>query len=387
MSMTPRERVLATLAHETPDRVPIVLGPSNATGIKMSTYRAIKALEGIQAPDEYIYDWPELGTARPDEATYRRLHADVRGVEDRQPAAVRERSAARPPHTPCIDDWGSGQVESAPGEWFPGIHPLADASTLDAIEAYPWPDMSDPTRYAGIRADAQRLRDEGTHASLGTPWLAFPLERAFAMQGTDNFLANLAGEPEFAEALLWKTQSLCKELMDGFLRECGDLIDMVKIGDDLGSQVGLLMSPAMYRRMLKPIHADLIAFIRQRTKAAIVFHTDGDVFDLLGDFIEIGVDVLNPVQASAGGMSDFALLKRRFGDNLVFCGGMDTHHVLPRGTPDEVRAEVKRVIGTLGEGGGYMLGAVHTVMGDVPPENVLAMVDAVEEFGRYPLRR
>jgi uroporphyrinogen decarboxylase len=386
MSMTPRERVLATLAHDTPDRVPIVLGPSNATGIKMVTYRKLKALAGIDAPDEYIYDWPELGTARLDEVTARRLHADVRPVLDRLPAAVRARNATREPLSPMVDDWGSGHIYAGPDDWFPGIHPLADACTLAEIEAYPWPDMTDPTRFEGVRAEAQRWRDENLYASMGTPWLAFPLERAFALQGTDNFLANLAGEPEFAEALLWKTQTLCKTLMDGFLRECGDLIDMVKIGDDLGSQVGLLMSPAMYRRMLKPIHADLIAFIKQRTKASVVFHTDGDVYDLLPDFIEIGVDVLNPVQASAGGMSDFAGLKRRFGDNLVFCGGIDTHHVLPNGTPDEVRAEVRRVIGTLGVGGGYMLGAVHTIMGDVPPENVLAMVDAVEEFGHYPLR-
>ena len=386
MPMTPRERVLATLAHDTPDRVPIVLGPSNATGIKMVTYRRLKALAGIDAPDEYLYDWPELGTARLDEVTARRLHADVRPVLDHLPAGVRERNATREPLSPMVDDWGSGHVYAGPDDWFPGIHPLADACTLAELEAYPWPDMTDPTRFEGVRAEAQRWRDENLYASMGTPWLAFPLERAFAMQGTDNFLANLAGEPEFAEALLWKTQALCKTLMDGFLRECGDLIDMVKIGDDLGSQVGLLMSPAMYRRMLKPIHADLIAFIRERTKAAVVFHTDGDVYDLLGDFIEIGVDVLNPVQASAGGMSDFAGLKRRFGDNLVFCGGIDTHHVLPNGSPDEVRAEVRRVIGTLGAGGGYMLGAVHTVMGDVPPENVLAMVDAVEEFGHYPLR-
>jgi uroporphyrinogen decarboxylase len=386
MPMTPRERVLATLAHDTPDRVPIVLGPSNATGIKMVTYRKLKALAGIDAPDEYIYDWPELGTAKLDEETARRLHADVRPVLDHFPASIRERNATREPLSPMVDDWGSGHIYAGPDDWFPGIHPLADACTLAEIEAYPWPDMTDPTRFEGVRAEAQRWRDENRYATMGTPWLAFPLERAFAMQGTDNFLANLAGEPEFAEALLWRTQSLCKTLMDGFLRECGDIIDMVKIGDDLGSQVGLLMSPAMYRRMLKPIHADLIAFIKERTKAAVVFHTDGDVYDLLGDFIEIGVDVLNPVQASAGGMSDFADLKRRFGDNLVFCGGIDTHHVLPNGTPDEVRAEVKRVIGTLGVGGGYMLGAVHTIMGDVPPENVLAMVDAVEEFGRYPLR-
>jgi uroporphyrinogen decarboxylase len=385
MPMTPRERVLATLAHEQPDRVPIVLGPSNATGIKMSTYQGIKRLAGIEAPDRYIYDWPELGTARLDEATSERLRADVRGILDHFPAATHARNAAREPHTPFIDDWGSGQVEGAPGTWFPGVHPMAEATTLEEIEAYPWPDVTDPTRFEGVRAEAQRLRDEGRFAGLATPWLLFPLERAFAMQGTDGFLLNLAAEPEFAEALLWKVQGVCKGIMDGFLRECGDLIDMIKIGDDLGSQVGLLMSPAMYRRILKPIHADYIAFIRERTDAKVLFHTDGDVYDLLGDFIEIGVDILNPVQASAGGMSDFGGLKRRFGDNLVFCGGMDTHRVLPAGTPDEVRAEVRRVTSLLGPGGGFMLGAVHTVMGDVPPENVLAMVDAVEAFGRYPL--
>ncbi len=386
MPLTPRERVLATLAHETPDRVPILLGPTNATGIKMGTYRRIKALVGVEAPDEYIYEWPELGTAHLDEATYERLHADVRGVLDHFPAEVRDRNATREPGSPMIDDWGSGHVYAGPEDWFPGIHPLADAYRLEDLETYPWPDMTDPTRFEGVRDTAQRIRGEGRYASIGCPWLAFPFERATSMQGTETFLANMAGEPEFAAALLWKTQSLCKALMDGFLRECGDLIDMVKIGDDLGSQVGLLMSPTMYRRMLKPIHADLIAFIRERTGAPIVFHTDGDVYDLLGDLIEIGVDVLNPVQASAGGMSDFPGLKKRFGDNLVFCGGMDTHHVLPNGTPDEVRAEVRRVIQALGQGGGYMLGAVHTVMNDVPAANVLAMVDEVETSGRYPLR-
>jgi uroporphyrinogen decarboxylase len=110
------------------------------------------------------------------------------------------------------------------------------------------------------------------------------------------------------------------------------------------------------------------------------------VAPLVEDFIEIGVDILNPVQASAGKMSDFPALKKRFGNNIVFCGGIDTHRILPFGSVDDVREEVRRVIQTLGPGGGYMLGAVHTVMDDVPPENVLAMVDAVEEFGRYPVR-
>ncbi len=121
------------------------------------------------------------------------------------------------------------------------------------------------------------------------------------------------------------------------------------------------------------------------THAQVFFHTDGYVEPLIEDFIEIGVDILNPIQTSAGKMADLKSLKSKYGDRIVFCGAIDTHRVLPFGTPDDVREEVKRVIKTLGPGGGFMLGAVHTIMNDVPAQNVLAMVDAVEEFGQYPL--
>ncbi|HJL70832.1 MAG TPA: uroporphyrinogen decarboxylase family protein, partial [Anaerolineales bacterium] len=146
-----------------------------------------------------------------------------------------------------------------------------------------------------------------------------------------------------------------------------------------------MVSPKMYREILKPIHADLISFIKERTKAKVFFHTDGDVVPIIDDFIEIGVDILNPIQTSAGKMSDLPALKKRFGRNIVFCGGIDTHQVLPHGTTEEVRQEVRRVMEILGPGGGLMIASVHTIMDDVPPENVLAMVDAVEEYGHYPL--
>ncbi len=145
-----------------------------------------------------------------------------------------------------------------------------------------------------------------------------------------------------------------------------------------------MISPKMYREILKPIHADFISFIKERTKAAVLFHSCGDVFPLIGDFIEIGVDILNPIQTSTGKMANLPSLKKTFGKNIVFCGGIDTHRVLPFGTAEEVRQEVRRVIQLLGPGGGTMIGSVHTIMDDVPPENILAMVDAVEEFGYYP---
>ena len=218
---------------------------------------------------------------------------------------------------------------------------------------------------------------------MGTPWLAFPVERAYEMQRMDKFYLNMGRHPDFVVELLKKTGELCKTLMGHFLDECGDVIDIVKIGDDLGMQSSLMLSPKMYRNYVKPIHADYISFIKSKTKAKVFFHTDGDVFPLLPDFVEMGIDILNPIQTSAGKMSNLPELKKQFGNNLTFCGAIDTHRVLPFGTPEDVRAEVKRIIEILGEGGGYMLASVHTVLDDVSAENVLAMVDAVEEFGWY----
>ena len=381
MPLTPRERVLTALAHEEPDRVPIVIGASNATGMKMGPYRELKGLLGIDAPDAWLYDWPELGTAALDETTLRRLHVDVRGILDREPADVLERNRIRPAHSDYVNSWGSGAVEIAPGDWFPMIEPLGEATTIDAIERYPWPDMDDPTRVAHLGAEARRLAADGEFAVMVTPWLLFPLERAFAMQGMDRFLMNAALDPDFAAALLRTITGLCMRLMGHVLDEVGDAVDIVKIGDDLGTQQSLLMSPAMYRSLLKPLHAELIASIKARSAAKVFFHTDGDVFPLLDDLVEIGVDILNPIQTSAGKMADLATLKARYGRSLVLCGGIDTQRILPHGTPDEVAAEVRRVIGELGPGGGYLLSSVHTIMNDVPAANVLAMVDAAVAVG------
>lgn len=386
MPLTPRERVLTAMNFEEPDRVPIILGVSNSTGLKMAPYRGIKALMGQPLTREkYLHDWPELGSAALDEATLRRLHTDARGVHDLEPEQIRARNRSRPPGSPYIDSWGTRSTKMADGIWFPSIHPLAEASTIEELEAHSWPDMDDPTRVAHVREAARKLAEDGRYAVMGTPWLLFPFERAFAMQGMDTFLLNLTLNREFAEALLKKNAEMCKQLMGHFLDQAGEYLDIITIGDDLGTQDSLMISPKMYREILKPIHADFIAFIKERTEAKVFFHTDGDVFPLIDDFIEIGVDILNPIQTSAGKMSNLEELKEQFGRRIVLCGGIDTQRILPQGTVESVREEVRRVIRILGPGGGYMASSVHTVMDDVPAENVLAMVDAVEEFGRYPL--
>lgn len=386
MPMTSRERVLTAINHEEPDRVPLVIGVNNTTGLKMKPYQGIKKIISVEAPDNYIYDWPELGTARVDEETMLRLHSDVRGVLDLEPESVRQRNRQRPPHSDYIDSWGSGATEIVPGDWFPGIHPLADAKSVEDLEQYThWPDMDDASRVAHVAEVARKIRADSQFATLATPWLLFPFERAHAMQGLQMFLLNMSLEPDFTQALFEKITGHCKQLMGHFLNELGENVDIIKIGDDLGTRENLMISPRMYRNLLKPFHADLIGMIKSRTDAKVFFHSCGDVEPLIGDFIDIGVDILNPIQTSTGAISDLSRLKKQFGKNMVFCGGIDTHHILPHGTVDDVRKEVQRVMKLLGTRGGCMIGPVHTVMDNVPPENVLAMVDAVEGFGYYPL--
>jgi uroporphyrinogen decarboxylase len=148
---------------------------------------------------------------------------------------------------------------------------------------------------------------------------------------------------------------------------------------------GPLLSPESYRRLIKPHQARLLAAIKEGMAGKIFFHSCGNIYAFLGDLAEIGVDLINPVQVSAGRMGDTARLKREFGDRLSFCGGIDTRWVMPHGTADDVRREVRQRIRDLAPGGGYIAAAVHCIQPDVPPENIVAMCDEVRSAGRYPL--
>jgi len=196
---------------------------------------------------------------------------------------------------------------------------------------------------------------------------------------------DLAEDPEFAHAMLRRMTDMMKGSLTGLLDAAGKYIDVVIMADDMGWQNGPFISPAMYRTMYKAYHAELIATIRSKSKAKVFFHSDGNVLPLLNDLIDVGVDLLNPVQVSAKDMGDTARLKREFGDRLSFCGAIDTQRALPYGTTDDVRREVRRRIKDLAPGGGYICAAVHSILADVPVENLYAMFDEVMKSGTYPL--
>jgi uroporphyrinogen decarboxylase len=189
--------------------------------------------------------------------------------------------------------------------------------------------------------------------------------------------------PDFVKALMSKLLEINKAATGRFLDIAGPYIQIIRAGDDIATQRGPLMSPETYRTLIKPVYGEFFDFVKSKTDAKLFYHTCGNVVDLLDDLIEIGVDIINPVQVSA--MGDTAGLKARFGDRIVFMGGIDTQRVMPHGSVEDVETEVKRRIHDLGPGGGYVVAAVHNIQPDVPPENIVAMAEATHKYGTYPL--
>jgi uroporphyrinogen decarboxylase len=263
-------------------------------------------------------------------------------------------------------------------------YPL-EGATLADLERYPWPDPRDPGRTRGLREEARRLYEETGYAiCLDTVGMG-TFESCWMLRGLQNFFCDLAADPEFAFALLGKVADFKIALYEELLSAAGEYLDVVFVSDDLGTQRAPMVSLKTYRELIKPHQARVWRSVKSGTGAKLFMHSCGSVRALIPDFIEMGLDVLNPVQPLAAGM-DTAELKREFGDRLCFWGAVDEQGVLSTGSPDEVRAEVRRRIRDLAPGGGYVLGPSHNIQGDVSPQNIVAMYQAAQEFGGYPIQ-
>lgn len=378
--MTSRERVRTALNHEEPDRVPLFVGTSGVTTLFGPAYERLKRhLKVKGGPARWIskpmqYAWP-------DEEVLQRLGSDGRCVVAGPPPS---RFAREVSPTEIVDAWGCRWQRREGAPYYEITEPPLRNATLDDLDRYPWPDLAHPSRFEGLAARCRAIQDAGHAVVLLSGVTLF--EQSYILRGIENCLADLLADEEFFTALITRVKGLALSGVRALLREVGPYADVIVTGDDLGTQDSTLMAPADYRRLVKPHEAELLAEIKKHTRAKIFFHSDGDIYPLLGDLAEIGVDLLNPVQVSAGAMADTARLKKEFGRRLSFCGAIDTSRVLPRGTTDEVRAEVRRRIRDLAPGGGYVAAAVHCIQPDVPPENVVTMCEEVAAAGRYPLR-
>ena len=379
MGLTSRERVQYCLNHEEPDRVPLFIGTSGATTVLGPGYGKLKAHLGISGGPARWLSRP-LQYAWMDEEVLVRLGSDGRPVAP-GPA---ESALRRDISADClIDDWGVTWRREPGCSYFEMGEPPLRNATMEDLDRYPWPNLAVPSRFVGLAQRAKVIQDAGFAAVLLSGVTLF--EQAYMLRGIDTLLMDLAADEEFFSALLVKLDGLVIPYVQELLRHVGPFIDVLVTGDDLGTQDSTLMSPQAYRRLVKPHEADLLAAVKRGTAGKVFFHSCGAVYPLLGDLADIGVDMLNPVQVSAGELADTARLKREFGHRLSFCGAIDTRWVLPRGTVQDVRNEVRRRIHDLAPGGGYIAAAVHCIQPDVPPENIVAMCEEVAAAGRYPL--
>jgi len=377
-----RQRVLTTLEHREPGRIPFDLGTTKVTGITRHAYLRLMTTMGIDPTPFQFFDVTQQ-LAVMNEAILTRLEVDTRGL---MPNVVRKHPSIEQHqgYRTFRDEWGVTWKMPQDGLYFDVVEsPLAGDITIKDIDQHPWPDPTDPCLLDGLRDQAKTWHEQG-YAVILESVCAGIFEMSCRLRGYEQFYMDLALNPDLASRLLDKFVDIKLQFYEAAAEQLGGLVQFIREGDDVAGEESLLMSPKSYRRYIKPRHAEL--FRAQRALFAdpfyVFFHSDGALYDLLPDFIEMGVDILNPVQVSAKGM-DTRKLKQEFGRDLVFWGGAIDPQALARSRPDEVGQRVRARVQDLAPGGGFVFGTIHNIQDDVPPENIMAMWEAFRQVRGY----
>jgi uroporphyrinogen decarboxylase len=383
---TSRKRVETTLNHQEPDRVPYDLGGSILTGIHEKAYRRLRKYLGFPEVEIVIEDMHQQLACVHDDVK-ERLKVDVYGLNPGAPHGFVRPRWSENGYDKIRDEWGIEWWMPQDGGYYFDMraHPLAKISGVGDLAHVKLPDPLDPGRYEGMAERADDLMNRKQAAYILGRNAPGIFEIAMWLRGFENFYADLLANQPLVEALLDIVCEIKMKYWARALELVGQNVMMVSEADDLCGQYGPLIAPDLYRTLIKPRHARLFEFIKKRaaTKVRIFYHCCGSVASLIPDLIESGIDILNPVQVSAANM-DTRELKRLYGKDITFYGGgVDTQRVLPKGTPAEVRDEVRRRIEDLAPGGGYIFNTVHNIQADVPPENIMAMWEALQEYGVY----
>jgi uroporphyrinogen decarboxylase len=379
--MNCRERALAALDHKEPDRVPLDFGGRHTT-LHLFAHEALMKHLGLSGPQPRLRSYHTY-LVEPDPQLLQRFERVSAIFFPRPPSDYVFK--IDPVTNTYVDEWGTTYY-MPPNGYYYDIQsvPLPGAETEEDLRKYRWPKAADSSRIAGLAEQIKAVYDAREKVILmcaATPGL---WETSWYIFGFESAYISLAANQPLMEALAERFLEWQMAYWDMVLGEVGSYIDLVQIGEDLGSQHGPLMAPATFRRIYKPRMRRLVDFIKQRTKARVYLHSCGSIYRLIPDLIEVGIEVLNPVQVNAAEM-DSARLKKEFGKDLTFWGGGCDPVILQTGTPAEVRADVKRRIHDLAPGGGFVFGSVHNIQANVPPENIVAMHEAAQEFGGYPI--
>jgi len=400
--MNSRQRVQRAINHQEPDRVPIDLGGTRQSGIAASTYHQLKQRLGLHTPTR-VFDVYQM-LAEVERPVMERFGADVVGL-NRPAVAFGLRNERWKP-------WRmfDGTPVEVPGDFEPVVQPNGDlllrkpdGSPLarmpaggfyfDRLDTYPGAAHADPEtldvpllsqeecdHFHALAEAWWQNSDYAIVAAMGPPYELF-----FGL-GTGDFQAwmiTLATEPEYVDALCGRLVDAWLENLRRFTAAVGDRVQILQFNDDLGTQDAPFLSVKMFRERVMPHYKRGLDWVHQHTPLKVFMHNDGAIATFLPTLIEMGVDILNPVQTTAKGM-DPARLKAEFGDRLVFWGAAcDCQHTLAFGTPDDVAREVRQHLAILAPGGGFVVAGVHNIQAAVPPENVIALFDTARSAGVY----
>ena len=379
--MNSRERILAALAHKEPDRIPRDIDSCGVTGIHhIALRRYIEKFYGL-SPELNIWHIKEQLGELPD-FIRTDWKIDTKRIYSSAPGYWNAEITTENGYESFYDEWGIRWSKPVNGGLYFDMtaHPLAEMNTIEELKSYSWPKPDAPERFERLKSINLDNTEYTDYALVASSFMSGMFETALWVRGFENFFTDLALNPEYSEYILDRMLEMEIAYWNSMLNIVGDKIQVILYSDDAATQKGPMISPRMYKRYLFPRRKKLYEFIKSRTEAKILYHSCGAVTSLVPLFIEEGIDILNPVQISADGM-DSSFLKKEYGNELTFWGGgVDTQHVLPHGTPGQVKDAVRRQLDILAPGGGFVFNTVHCIQPDVPPENLAAMFEALEEF-------
>ena len=411
--MNSRQRVLAAINHSEPDRLPVDLGATPSSGISAIAYSNLLPCLPLKDRHNRVYDVVQQVTQPPDELldffridavdlgrTFNTLDRDWvdytlhNGKTAQQPAWFQPRQQPDGSYLAYKGDEAIAAMPASAISYDQIVHPFRDGypahygANLDeamgrihwsALVHSPWDHAGEMDFWEQLRRNALDLRQHGERAVvLSTGCNLF--EWGTFLRRLDYFLMDLVRAPLEVERFLDALMERHLASLEKICRAVGDVVDIIRLGDDLGMNTGPLISPHMYRRFFKPRHTILCNYIKTHSRMHTFLHSCGSIYRLMPDLVEAGFEILNPVQTNAREMQP-ERLKKEFGAQVTFWGGgVDTRSVLNFGTPAQVRAHVKRNIDILAPGGGFVFNTIHNILPDVPPENILAMFAAVDEY-------
>jgi uroporphyrinogen decarboxylase len=413
--MTSRKRILSAISHQEPDQVPVDLGATPSSGISAIAYGNLKRHLGMGGGHNRVYDVVQQ-LAQPEDHILDRFGIDVidlgrtfntsdkdwyevklfDGSRAQYPTWFRPELTANGGWRACVADGTEIAIQLKDmnffdQSYFPWLEdypvdfsglPDAMGKVLWATLAHsPWDHAGDEGFWDTLRANTLALRENSDRAVMVVVGCNL-FEWGTFLRRLDNFLMDLIAEPEEVERLIEALMEIHLVTLEKVCTAVGDIADVCRFGDDLGMDTGPLMSPGTYRSLFKPHHAKLCDYVHKNSSMKTFLHSCGSIHSLVPDLIEAGFDVLNPVQTACRDMEP-ERLKMDFGKDVTFWGGgVDTRATLNHGSPSSVREEVLRRLEIFSPGGGFVFNTVHNILPDVPPENIVAMYDAISEFNK-----